>query len=90
MKSFQLDIVTPESSVYSGRVESVTVPGTDGQFQILYNHAPIISTLGSGKVVLVDDEGNDQSFDAKGGVIEVMKNKAIILVEQIVNQEATA
>lgn len=85
MSIFNLEIVTPESSVFSGRVQSVTVPGVDGSFQVLYNHAPIISTLGSGLVKVVEENGNNHSYSAEGGVIEVMKNKAIILVERIVS-----
>ena len=84
MKNFALEIVTPEAKVYEGEVQSVSVPGTDGSFQVLYNHAPIISTLGKGKVKLVDAEGNDETFNTQDGVIEVLNNKTIILVEKIV------
>ena len=84
MKSFELEIVTPEARVFSGTVQSVQVPGTEGSFQVLYNHAPIISTLGEGKVKLVDEDGKDQVFNTQNGVIEVLKNKVIILVEKVI------
>ncbi|MEO1449584.1 MAG: ATP synthase F1 subunit epsilon [Bacteroidota bacterium] len=83
MKNFALEIVTPEAKIYEGEVQSVQVPGSDGSFQVLYNHAPVISTLGKGKVKLVDSSGKDETFNTQDGVIEVLNNKAIILVERI-------
>jgi F-type H+-transporting ATPase subunit epsilon len=73
-----LDILTPDSTLYSGEVTAVKVPGTMGSFEVLNNHAPIISSLEKGKVRVKDAEGT-KFFDIKGGVIEVLKNKIIIL-----------
>ena len=73
-----LEIITPEKKVFAGEVTSVQVPGTSGQFQILKNHAPIISTLTDGKVKIKTASGT-QSFDVKGGVVEVLKNKIVVL-----------
>ncbi|MEL6593923.1 MAG: ATP synthase F1 subunit epsilon [Bacteroidota bacterium] len=84
MKNFELEIATPERQVFSGSVQSVLVPGSMGSFQVLYNHAPIISTLGKGKVKIVQENGEEMSFNAQDGVIEVMKNKAIILLEKVI------
>lgn len=75
-----LDIITPDKKIYSGEVSSVSVPGTGGRFQILNNHAPIISSLLGGKIKVVDSEGTKE-FDVKGGVVENLKNKVIILAE---------
>ena len=83
MKTFELEIVTPEARVFEGSVQSVQVPGTNGSFQVLVNHAPIISTLGKGKVKLVKEDGESLSYNTQDGVIEVLKNKAIILVEKL-------
>lgn len=83
MSNFTLEIVTPEANVYEGMVQSVQVPGSQGSFQVLYNHAPIISTLGKGRLRLVDDNGKEQVYHTEDGVIEVLKNKAIILVEKL-------
>lgn len=83
MKTFQLDILTPEQEVFSGSVVSVQVPGKQGSFQVLVNHAPIISPLTKGKIKLVKEDGKEEDFSMQDGVIEVMKNKAIILVEKI-------
>jgi F-type H+-transporting ATPase subunit epsilon len=84
MKQFELEIVTPEASVFSGPVTSVQVPGSKGSFQVLVNHAPIISTLGKGKVTIVREGGEDLSFTTEDGVIEVLNNKTIILVDKVV------
>lgn len=83
MKTFELEIVTPEAQIFAGSVKSVQVPGSDGSFQVLVNHAPIISTLGKGTVKLVKDDGETLSYNTQDGVIEVLKNKAIILVEKL-------
>ena len=78
----QLEIITPDKKVYSGEATSVSVPGTSGRFQLLKNHAPIISTLLNGKVKVRDKEG-EKIFNVKGGVIENLDNKVIILAESI-------
>ncbi len=77
-----LEIITPDKKVFSGEVTSVQVPGAGGQFQILKNHAPIISTLANGKVKIKTASG-PQSFDVKGGVVEVLKNKIVVLAESV-------
>jgi len=78
-----LEIVTPEEKVYSGHVKLVQVPGTNGSFEVLKNHAPIISTLAEGKVKIIEDDGNEMFFDISKGVIEVNKNKIILLAEKV-------
>ncbi|MFM2207350.1 MAG: hypothetical protein RL213_1325 [Bacteroidota bacterium] len=77
-----LEIITPDKKVFSGEVSSVSVPGTDGRFQLLNNHAPIISTLLNGAVKVRDKEG-EKVFNVKGGVIENLDNKVIILAESV-------
>lgn len=77
-----LEIFTPDRKVYSGNVSSVTVPGTVGSFQILNNHAPIISTLQNGKVKIKDSEG-EKIYTVNGGVVEVLKNKVVLLAESL-------
>lgn len=76
----QLEIITPDKTVFSGEVSSVHVPGTSGQFQVLKKHAPIISTLINGKVKVKAENGT-QIFDVKGGVVEVLNDKIILLAE---------
>jgi F-type H+-transporting ATPase subunit epsilon len=77
----QLEIITPEKSVYSGEVTSVLFPGTDGKFEVLNNHAPIISTLTEGQVRIIDNNQQTELIDIKGGVIEMQNNKIIVLAD---------
>ena len=76
----QLKIVSPEKVEYDGAVESVLVPGTAGQFEILNDHAPIISTLQKGVVEYVSQEGM-VSLNILGGFVEVQKNVVSLCVE---------
>jgi F-type H+-transporting ATPase subunit epsilon len=76
-----LEIVTPEEKLFAGEVKLVQLPGSKGSFEMLRNHAPIISTLESGTIKLVTLEGKEMSFEIKGGVIEGSNNKIIVLAE---------
>ena len=78
----RLEILTPSKTVYEGEVTSVMVPGTMGAFEILNDHAPIISTLEDGKVIVRSSKMKDvELFSIKGGVVEVINNKVILLAE---------
>jgi F-type H+-transporting ATPase subunit epsilon len=77
-----LEIITPDKKVFEGEVSSVTVPGTKGRFQMLENHASIISTMINGAVKIKTTAGEEQ-FDVKGGVVEMLNNKVIILAESV-------
>lgn len=78
----QLEILTPDRKLFEGEVISVKVPGSKGQFEVLKNHAPIISSLEKeGKVRVITSDNKTVYFDVKGGVIEVLKDKVIILTE---------
>jgi F-type H+-transporting ATPase subunit epsilon len=77
----QLEIITPEQKVFEGQVSSVQLPGVDGKFEILNNHAPIISTLTKGNVRVIDTNNNTELFEINGGVIEMQNNKIIVLAE---------
>jgi len=76
-----LEIISPDASIFSGEVSLVQVPGSKGSFEILKNHAPIISTLGAGQIKIVSQEGSTSFFEIDGGVIESKGNKIIILAE---------
>ena len=90
-----LEIVTPEASLVSGEVVSVTVPGVNGPFQMLNNHAPVVSTLGEGKVFFRGEpqfsEGFENKFtkekdgkwslDINSGTVEMKENKIIVLAD---------
>ena len=80
----QLDILTPDKKIFSGEVKLVQVPGSKGSFEVLNNHAPIISTLAPGRMKIVMADGVKNLFEIQSdGVIEVKKNKIIILAEKL-------
>ncbi len=81
MKLFNLEVVTPSRKAFSGEVQSVTIPGTLGSFQVLYNHAPLLSTFEIGKVKVVDSTGKELHFATSGGTVEVRDNIVLMLAE---------
>ena len=74
----QVEILTPDKVLFSGEATSVKLPGSKGQFEVLSNHAPLVSSLDAGSV-RVKTSGGDQNFDIKGGVVEVTKDKVVVL-----------
>lgn len=90
-----LEIVTPEATLFSGEVDSVAVPGINGEFQMLKDHAPIVSLLGKGSVKIYGDitlgkevkdqfttgDKNETLLDINSGTIEMNDNKVIILAD---------
>ncbi len=76
------EIVTPDKKVFEGEVSIVTFPGADGSFQVLNNHAPLIGLLKEG-VVEYKSKENKQQVKITGGVVEVLKNKVILLADGI-------
>jgi F-type H+-transporting ATPase subunit epsilon len=81
MKKLLVEIITPNKIGYKGEVSSITVPGTKGNFQILYNHAPIISSLEIGEIIIEANDSEKEYFATSGGTIEVVNNKVIVLAE---------
>lgn len=79
----KIEIITPDKKVYEGSIKSVRVPGKKGSFQVLKDHAPIVSTLENGPVIIVDKEGNELIYEINGGVIEVKANKIILLADSV-------
>ncbi|MFZ4796865.1 MAG: F0F1 ATP synthase subunit epsilon [Bacteroidia bacterium] len=75
----QLDIITADKTLFSGQIEMVTLPGSDGTFQVLKDHAALVSSLIKGQVVVKSTESGNQSFDIIGGVVEVLNNKVVVL-----------
>jgi len=80
----KIEIITPDRKIYTGEIRSVRVPGRKGSFQVLKDHAPIISTLDAGPVIIADDQGTEVRFEITGGVIEVKRNRIILLAESVV------
>ena len=83
MNQLYLEIITPQKIGYKGNVVSITVPGTKGNFQVLFNHAPIISSLEIGELKITESENNVLHFATSGGTIEVSNNKIIVLAESL-------
>ncbi len=78
-----VDIITPDRKVFSGEASAVTFPGSEGQFQVLNDHAPLVSTLAKGQVIVQTTTGQ-QTFTVDGGVVEVLQNKVLLLAEAVV------
>lgn len=93
-----LEIITPETKIFAGEAEAVQLPGLDGSFQVLNNHAPIISGLSAGIVkadlttafeadektsshIQVDANAKTIRVNIKGGVMEMLNNKIVVLAE---------
>jgi F-type H+-transporting ATPase subunit epsilon len=77
-----LEIVTPDEKIFEGEVKHVQLPGKQGLFGILNNHAPIVSTLVKGRVKVEAADGDIQYFDIGGGVVEMNNNKVVVLAEK--------
>ena len=77
----RVEIITPEKSLFVGETTMLRVPGTKGSFQILNNHAPIVSTLEKGIITIRKPDDQEITFNINSGLIECKKNKIIILVE---------
>jgi len=83
MQAFNLEIITPAKLAFSESVKSVTVPGTLGEFQVLLNHAPLISTFEIGRIKVVKEDDSVLYYATGGGTIEVLNNKVLILADSI-------
>lgn len=77
-----LEIITPDKKLYHGEVKRVRLPGSNGLFEILNNHAPIISTLEKGTIRVVDKENRKITFEVNGGIVENKENNIIVLLEK--------
>lgn len=76
----KLEIITPERKIFEGETDMVQLPGSDGLFEILNNHAPMIAALGNGKIKIRNN--NEYSFfEINGGVVEVLNNRILVLAD---------
>ena len=80
-----LEIITPDMTIFNGEVESATFPGSKGSFQVLKNHAALISSLDKGKVTYRINN-NEQEIVVNGGVVEVLNDNIILLAEEIIEE----
>lgn len=77
-----LEIITPDKKVFAGEVEAAQFPGTNGSFEVLNSHAPLISTMDRGRIRITTKQGQE-FFTVDGGVVEVLNNKIIVLAESV-------
>lgn len=78
--TIHLEIVTPERLAYSGEVDSVTLPGSEGELGVLPHHAPLVSMLGVGELRIRKD-GQEESFAIVGGFLQVRPDKVVVMAE---------
>lgn len=76
-----LEILTPEQKVFSGEVYGVQLPGISGSFEILEKHAPMVSALRAGQLKVLNDKNNTTLFQIQSGFVEIINNKATVLIE---------
>jgi F-type H+-transporting ATPase subunit epsilon len=79
-----LTIITPDQQIFDGEVDSATFPGEDGSFQVLNNHAPLVSALGKGEI-RYRGRSNNASVIVEGGVVEVLNNSVTVLAERVLD-----
>jgi F-type H+-transporting ATPase subunit epsilon len=76
-----LEILTPDKKIFSGDVYGVQLPGIGGMFEVLEKHAPIVSALKAGTLKILKDKNTSSQYSIQGGFVEVINNKATVLVE---------
>jgi F-type H+-transporting ATPase subunit epsilon len=78
-----LEILTPQKNVFTGEVKLLKVPGSQGSFEILKNHAPIISSLEKGEVKIITDTDETLKYSIESGVVQAVDNKITVLAESL-------
>ena len=76
-----LIVLTPGKEIFNGEITSVKVPGMTGQFEVLNNHAAIVSSLAEGEVRIIESKGGEVKFNIESGFIEVLNNEVSLLVK---------
>jgi F-type H+-transporting ATPase subunit epsilon len=77
----QVEIFTPDKEIFVGKASLIQLCGIDGLFEILENHAPMIAALKAGKLKICDEQNQTYHFDVKGGVVEVSRDRVLVLAE---------
>ena len=83
MTGLTLEIITPDRISFKGDIQSITIPGTDGSFQVLKNHAPLMSTFEIGEIKVVLYDNNQKNYSTGGGTVEVLKNHVLVLADSL-------
>ncbi len=79
----ELVVLTPEEQYFNGKIKAITVPGKAGEFEVLENHAPLVSAIGEGNVKIVKSDGETLVFNVNRGFLEVINNDLALLVNEI-------
>ncbi|NMB82564.1 MAG: ATP synthase F1 subunit epsilon [Ignavibacteria bacterium] len=87
MKELNVEIITPSKSAFNGKVKSISLQGTLGNFQVLFNHAPLLSTFEIGKIKIVGLDDKETEFATSGGTVEVLSNKILVLADSFESKE---
>lgn len=77
----KIKITKPDTTLFEGEAKTLKLPGTAGAFEMLENHAPIISSLSKGTITLLTKEDETKTFDIRGGVVKGQKNDILLLVQ---------
>lgn len=85
MNTFKAQILTPEGSLFEGEVTGVQMPGSQGSFEVKAHHAPIVSTLEKGNVLIRKTDG-ESTYTISGGFVEVNNNKLTLLAESVIEK----
>jgi len=76
----KIEIITPDKTIFAGKGKLIQLPGLDGLFAVLQNHAPLIASLKAGKVKIIDHSDVAAFYDITSGVVEVKENQVLVLV----------
>ena len=82
--ALKFELVSPEKLLKSGDVRQVTMPGTEGDFTVLINHAPVLSTLRPGVVDVIGEDGTEEKIFVRGGFAEVTPSGLTVLAEEAI------
>ena len=85
MNNYKLSIITPHGKIFDGEVESLVAPGTEGSFGVLFNHAPMITTLKPG-LIEIKKNNSTQKFSISEGILEVEKNSQVLILANQANE----
>jgi len=83
-----LEIITPDEKIFEGEVESATFPGSNGFFQVMNDHAALVSSMKQGDIrfiKIIENKRKETQIAVTGGVVEVLNNKILVLAESILN-----
>jgi F-type H+-transporting ATPase subunit epsilon len=83
MASLNLEIITADKPLFKGEITSISIPGVKGRFQVLKNHAPLISIFEIGMIEVVTPDTKSNYFATAGGTVEVLNNNVLVLADSL-------